>query len=246
MKALIIDDEEESRNLLEKSIASYCRDIAVVGMASSGEEAYKLILQQNPDLIFLDIEMPNGSGFDLLKKFRDISFEVIFVTGFDHYALNAIKFNCLDFLLKPLNIDELIEAVEKARVQVENKDLKKRINNLLANLKQPAANNKIALPTIEGIEFLPVNSIIRLEANGPCTWIYADGQKKILSSKILKEFEQLLGGFSFFRTHRAHIVNLEFVHKFIKTEGGYLIMSDNTNVPVSRRNREALLEKLLR
>ena len=187
MKAIIIDDEELSRKTLYQLLENYCPEVQVLAEAESADSGYDLIVNKEPDIVFLDIEMPYGSGFDLLKRFDNLNFEVIFVTAYDQYALKAIKSCALDYILKPININELKEAVEKA---LQNKDTKSdsiKLNTLLQNLSNTnAANARIALPTNEGFEFLKVSEITRCEADGRYTFVFLSNGTKILVAKKFK------------------------------------------------------------
>ncbi len=245
MKIAIIDDEQEARELLEKILNKYIDDIQIVGMADSVEQGVELINNNEINLLLLDVELTDGTGFDILTQLNNINFEVIFVTGYDKYALNAIKFNCLDYILKPIDITEVKEAVEKARLKIEDKFFKKRISNLLNNLNNKNTNNnKIALPTSKGLEFVKINDIIKLESDQSYTWIYLINNNKILTTKYLKEYENILEGYPFFRVHRAFIVNINHIVKYEKEDGGQVVMSDGSIVLISRRKKESFLKKI--
>ena len=248
MNILIVDDERNSQLALQQVIEEYCPNAKIIGMASSITDAYSIIKKQKPDLLFLDIEMPGGTGFDLLEKFQTIPFEVIFVTGYDKYAINAIKFSCLDYILKPFAIQEIVDAVQKVKVANQEVGFEHKIDNLINNLNSSSLqSNKIGLPTQFGLEFVAVNSIIRLEANGPYTTIYLVKQKPILCTRILKDFEAMLEGYSsFIRVHRKYMINLDYIKKYHKGEGGYVVMMDGSDVDVSRRKKEEFLKRLNR
>lgn len=245
MQALIIDDEIGSREYLFEALSQNCPEVTVVGTAKDAEQGYQLIKNTKPDLVFLDIEMPNGSGFDLLQRFDTIPFEVIFVTGFDRYALNAIKFNCLDFLLKPYAFEDVIKAVDKAKTIQREKNRTARMENLLNNLRQPRrTNQKIALPSLDGLEFVSVDSILHLEADGKYTNFHLSDKRTLLISRNIKEYEQMFEEYGFFRVHRKHMINLSKIQKYHKGEGGYVIMVDGTSIDVSRRKKEDFLNRL--
>jgi len=250
MKVLIVDDERNSQLALQQVIEEYCPEASIIGMASSISEAYVLIKKEQPNLLFLDIEMPGGTGFDLLKKFQSIPFEVVFVTGYDKYAINAIKFSCLDYLLKPFAIQEIVDAVKKAKPAKNNdgNGFERKIENLISNLNPSSGNTRrIGLPTQFGLEFVAVDKIVRLEAKGPYTTIYFEDQKSILCTRILKDFETMLEEFSsFIRVHRKYMINLNFIKKYHKGEGGFVVMVDGSNVDVSRRKKEEFLKRLNR
>jgi len=248
MKVLIVDDERNSQLALQQVIEEYCPKASIVGMASSISEAYTIIKKEQPNLLFLDIEMPGGTGFDLLKKFQPIPFEVVFVTGYDKYAINAIKFSCLDYLLKPFAIQEIVDVVQKAHATKQGNGFENKIDNLISNLNTTSSqSNRIGLPTQFGLEFVAINHIVRLEAEGPYTKIYFIDQKPILCTRILKDFETMLEEFSsFFRVHRKNMINLNYIKKYHKGEGGFVVLVDGSSVDVSRRKKEEFLKRLNR
>lgn len=243
IQAIIIDDEAKSRDTLSRMLAKYCPHAHVVGMANSVESGYELILNTRPDLVFLDVEMPPYTGFDLLKKFDDISFEVIFTTAFDKYAINAIKFCALDYLLKPIDIEELILAIDKMRKRNSQQNIDERLVHLLKNV-QGNKNNKIAIPTQEGLEFVASDQIVRCEAQGSYTLLFMKDNKQVLSSRTLKEFESLLISQGFYRIHHTHLINLDYIQKYHKGNGGYVVIKDGISIPVSRRKKDDFLKKL--
>ncbi len=244
MKAVIVDDEQMSRQTLFKLLELYCPQVEVLGEAESAEDAFLLINQKSPDVVFLDVEMPFGSGFDLLARFSEIDFEVIFVTAFDQYALKAIRSSALDYLLKPINAEELMEAVKKMEEKKRTITDKLNVEKLLRNLKQlDANNNQIVVPTSDGFEFVEIDEIIRFEAEGRYTRIFLNGGGKILICKNLKEFESLLEGHNFFRTHHSHLVNMKYVKQYSKLDGGFLKMKEGSTVPISRRKKDAFLKR---
>lgn len=245
MRAILIDDEDGSRESLARLIEKYCKNIQIVAKADSMLSGLTAIQQHEPDLVFLDIEMPNGTGFDLLEKIKQIDFDVIFTTAYDHYAIRAIKFSAVDYILKPIDPDELVTAVNR----VEAKQANKKGNNdkyqtLLSNIKAGNALKKVAIPDGEGLLFINMSDIIRCDSDGNYTYFILTGGKKIVSSRTLGEYESMFEGENFFRVHRSHLVNLEHVKKYIKGEGGYVVLSDNSQVEVSRRKKNDFLEKL--
>jgi two-component system, LytTR family, response regulator len=188
--------------------------------------------------------MPHGSGFDLLSSFPEKTFDVIFITAFNHYAIQAIKFSAVDYILKPINISELIEAVNKVEIKRASAEYKNlNYHALLENIKTPKPT-KLAIPTADGIEYLNTTEIIRLEADRSYTWFYLTGNRKYLVSRNLKEYQELLNDMNFFRPHNSHLINLEHVRKFIRHEGGYIEMIDNSNVPISRGKRDLFLVQM--
>jgi two-component system LytT family response regulator len=245
IKSIIVDDETKSRNNLRDLLQEYCPQIEITGEASSVAEAFKLINQKTPDLLFLDIEMPGGTGLDLLKSVSNQNFEVIFVTAFDRYGIQAVKFCAIDYILKPIDIFELSKAVEKAQEQIAQKQQNLRLKELVENIERPEHEKRIAFPLVDKIEFIPIQRIIRLEADGNYTHVFIEGNKKIMVSKILKEYGDLLENHNFLRTHQSHLINCRKVSTYIKTDGGYIVMEDGSNVPISRQKKEEVMKRIL-
>jgi len=244
MKALIVDDEQMSRQTLRKLLDLYCPKVEILGEAGSADEAFTLIQEKSPAVVFLDVEMPFGSGFDLLARFTEIDFEIIFVTAFDQYALKAIKNSALDYLLKPINAEELIEAVRKLEAKERTISDNMNVKTLLQNLRQmDASNNQIVVPTSDGFEFVEIDQVVRFEAEGRYTRIFLAGGNKILICKNLKEFEIMLEEHDFFRTHHSHLVNMQYVKSYSKSDGGFLKMKEGSTVPISRRKKDAFLNR---
>ena len=245
IKAILVDDEPKSRNNLHDLLQEYCQQVEIVGEVASATEALKLIKKQEPELIFLDIEMPGGSGFDLLKSLNDKNFEVIFVTAFDQYGIQAVKFCAIDYILKPIDIFELSKAVEKAQAQILRKKENRRLVELVANIDRPEDEKRIALPLADKIEFIVVNQIVRLEADGNYTRIFMDCKKEYLVCKTLKEYQEILEHHNFLRTHQSHLINCRKIAAYIKTDGGYISMTDGSSVPISRQKRDEVLKRIL-
>ncbi|MCW3085727.1 MAG: hypothetical protein JWP12_3093 [Bacteroidetes bacterium] len=245
IKAVIVDDELGARESLSKMIEKNCKNIEVVAKADSMMNAFIEITNHQPDLVFLDIEMPNGNAFDLLERFKEINFNIIFVTAYDHYAIKAIKFSAIDYILKPVDPEELVKAVSRFESQLENKNsLDKKFKTLLSNVKPENKLKKVGIPDGDGLIFINLADIIRCDSDGNYTYFLLTTGKKIIASRTLGEYEQMFADDNFFRVHRSHLINLEHVKKYIKGEGGYVIMSDNSQVEVSRRNKNEFLEKL--
>lgn len=244
IRAVLIDDEPKNNRILKLMLEEFCPDVLIEGQADNATEGVTLIRETEPDLVFLDIEMPYGSGFDLLDQLKPIRFEVIFITAFNDYSLKAIKYSALDYLLKPVNIDELIAAVTKAAEKVAARNINSRIENLLYNLKKPAQNiQKIALPSKEGYVFVLLSDIIRCESKSGYTTFYIKDMEKIVSSKNIKEYEPLLSDNIFFRIHNSHIVNLNHVKKYHRGRGGYLEMEDGAMIEVATRRKDELMAR---
>jgi two-component system LytT family response regulator len=242
LKTIIVDDEQNAVDFISSIINEYCPGLQVAGKANNVAEGIERINELQPDLLFLDVEMPNGTGFDLLSHFPEKNFEVVFITAFNHYAIRAIKFSAVDYILKPINITEFIEAVD--RVIKKRADTTRNSNEnfkvLMENLKT-SHPSRLAIPTSDGMEYLNPREIIRIEADRSYSWFYLSGNRKILVSKHLKEFQDLLDERNFFRSHNSHLINLRFVRKYIRKEGGYIEMQDGAEIPVSRNKKDLFL-----
>jgi len=241
---LIIDDEPQNNRILRHFIETYCKDIKVLGEATTIENAIQMIRDQQPQLVFLDIELPGQNAFDLINQLMPVNFEIIFVTAYKEYAINAIKYNALDYLLKPVSIEELQEAVDKARTRILKKDINDRLSNLLYNQVHTNENSKIALPTQDGLAFYPIREIVHCEADGPYTRFHFMQIKSLLVTGTLKEFEELLPREMFFRVHHSYLVNLQRIKKYYKGKGGYLEMDNGETVEVSQRKKEGFMQRL--
>jgi len=247
IKAIIVEDEARSADVLKTLVEKYCPTIEIVAHAQSVEAAVETIKAISPDLVFLDVELPDGSGFKVVESFRPNTFEIIFVTAFEHYAIKAIKACALDYLLKPVDIDDLVEAVKKVNNQKDLPGLDKRKEALLSNFQQKNTNKqKIALPTMEGLLFVLQEDIIYCEAQGNYTNFYLKSKEKILVSKLLNYFEEILDEEQFCRTHQSFLVNILHIQKYVKGRGGYLIMSDGSHVEVSARMKSDFLDRFVK
>lgn len=245
-KAVIVDDENRSVETLKSIIQQFCsNEVEVTGSANSVQEAYPLILATSPDIVFLDVEMPHGSGFDLLEKFTKPTFEVVFTTGFDHYAITAIKFSALDYLLKPINIEEVREAISKAKKRIEGKHTQQNLEHLIKNLRHPRdKTNKIPISVVNGFQFVPVNTIVYCEADDDYTYVHLIENQKLTVSKNIKEFEDILANYDFFRIHHSFLINRDYIKRYIKGEGGTILTEQGNELPVSRRRKPEFLEWL--
>ena len=246
LKTLIVDDETDAVNFILSIIVEYCPKLNVIGTASNVGDGVQMILLHQPELVFLDVEMPHKSGFDLLAQFPKKLFDVVFITAFNQYALKAIKFSAVDYILKPINISEFIEAVDKV-IEKRSHAYNQNINygELLENLKSTLPM-KLAIPTSEGMEYLNTKEIIRIEADRSYCWFYLNDHKKYLVSRNLKEYQDLLSDRNFFRPHNSHLINLEFVKKYVRQEGGYIEMTDGSQIPVSKIKRDLFLQQMNR
>jgi two-component system LytT family response regulator len=245
LNAIIVDDEISGAIGLERLLNKYCTDVKVLASANSIDEAEQKISALNPDVVFLDIEMPFGSGFDLLNRIKNIRFEVVFTTAYSQYAIKAFRHNAIDYLLKPIDPDELKDAVKKCeeRKGRETMDLKK-IENLFSSLSQTNKVQKLPVHTPEGIVYLEPEKVLYLEADGNYTQIHLSGGQKYTSSRTLKEYEEMLPSREFFRIHKTSLVNLGHVKQYNKGEGGEVLMSDGSALEVSRYKKAELLALL--
>ena len=242
IRTIVIEDEEHSRKMLMEMLRDHCRQLNVVGNADSVKTGLTAIAEQRPELVFLDIELQSETSFEMLERLPEINFELVFTTAFDHYALKAIKFCAIDYLLKPIDLNELRIAVAKAEKRLNREYLNKNLEVLVNNLKSGSQNNhRIALSTLEGLLFVNVRDIIYCESSGPYTKFIFKHADKIMTSKHLKEYEELLSGYDFFRIHKSYLVNLQEIKKYIRGEGGNLIMSDGATLNVSKQRKESFL-----
>jgi two-component system LytT family response regulator len=245
MKTIIIEDEIQAISALMADINRYCPELNVIGTSGSVDEAIQLIKENKPELVFLDIQLTDGLGFEILEAFQKGEFHVIFTTAYSQYAINAIKFSALDYLLKPINGDELKAAVAKAKT-INTSEVQVQIENFIKNQSLQNQNKRIALQTSQGIFIHEIKSILKCTSEGNYTHIHFIDGKKLLISKPLKEFEDLLCNNGFERIHHSHIINLNHLTSFIFKDGGYVVMSDKSSLPVSKRKKASLLEILNR
>ena len=243
INAILIDDEKHCLVTLKMMLNRYCKDVYIIEECNSAKKGLEAIAKHRPDLIFLDIEMPIMNGFELLQRLPEIPFAVIFTTSYDQYAIKAIKFSALDYLLKPIDPEELITAVSKvsSRKQLPGAE---QFDILLNQIRQKGAGfEKIAIPTIEGFELIRADQIIRCEADDNYTHVYLKNKTKIVSSRMLKEMEELLQEFRYFeRVHNSFLVNMNEVSKYVRGDGGYLLMSDGAAVSISKSRKESLIK----
>ena len=234
---IIIDDEKEARRNLRQMLHLSCPSANIVGEASGVEEGIQAIRQMNPDAIFLDIQMDDGTGFDLLRSFPEPQFHVVFVTAYDQFAIKAFECNAIDYLLKPINPDRLIQAMKKIE-QLSNKvQYFEQLSNLLDNIRHQRFET-IIIQTQEGQHYIRLENIIRLEADKGYSTFYCKNRKDILVSKTIKKFEELLPADDFFRTHQSHIINRKFVKSYIKEDGGFIEMEGGYHIPIARKNKD--------
>jgi two-component system LytT family response regulator len=246
MKTLIIEDEQKSREMLAGIIQKNCPELQIVGLANNVREGVEMINSLKPELVFLDISMPDGSGFDLLEQVQGHKFELIFATASDQHAIRAIKYSACDYLLKPIDIDELKTAVDKAvNRRLAAPPSMENLQFLIQQLKRPDENfQKITLPTGNAFEIVNIKDIIRCEADTSYTIFYLTEKRKLMVSAGLKNYEELLPENDFIRVHHHHLINMNHVVRFLKVDGGYAVMSDGTQIEISRRKKDAFLERL--
>ena len=247
IRTVLVDDEVDSIRTLETLLGTYCPQVSIVGKATGVEQAVRMIRETKPDLAVLDIEMSQGNAFDLLNQLQPVDFKIIFVTAFDNYAIRAFKYSAVDYLLKPVNIDDLRKAIVKAQEKPGVKDLTQQMKILLENFGDlQLAQQRIALTTVNGLLFVPVQDIIRLEAIGKRTTVYLNNRKSVAAMRAIKDYEDILPETIFFRIHTAHIINISRIKAYQKGRGGVVIMEDDSVIEVASRRREEFLSRLLK
>lgn len=244
LTAIIVDDDSFSCYHLQDIINHKTTDVEVIAICHNAEEAFTKIIELAPDMVFLDVEMPGGmDGFELLKKFPVINFEIIFTTAHDHYAIRAIRISALDYLVKPIETTALQEAISRAKEKKQNsKDATQRFLEIIGKNTGAERLEHLAVPTMEGLQFVGLNDIIYCEGDGKYTKILMKEKKMIMSSRTLGDFEELLSLYHFFRIHKSYLVNLNHLKKYLRGEGGQVIMEENITLDVSRRKKEELLK----
>ena len=243
IRSIIIDDERHSRATLRNLLAEYCNNVVIVGEAEGYKSGVEMIREHNPDLIFLDIQMPDGNGFRVLEDTRDMDFEVIFTTAYDSFAIKAFKYSALDYLLKPIDALELQNSVDKVN-ESKTTDTNPGIEMLLKSIQEKKSPDKLVLSTFEGMHVVNINEIIRCQSDDYYTRFFFLDSKEILVSKTLKEYEQILTEHNFIRPHKSHLINVSYIKSYIKTDGGHIILTDGSQIPVSRRKKEMVLQIL--
>ena len=245
IRAILVDDEIHCLNSLSIQLNEHCSGVEILAKCMSGKNALEAIEKMNPELVFLDIEMPNMNGFEMLQQLPAVNFEIIFTTSYDQYAIKAFRISALDYLLKPIDPEELVAAVHKVEEQKSRplteqfREMIKQIQNLNRGI------TKIGIPTVEGFVLIPADQIVYCEANNNYSHLYLKDRTKIVACRSLKEMEEQLQDFkSFLRVHHSYLVNLNEVNRYIRGDGGYLILADGTNVNVSRGRKDALMKFL--
>lgn len=251
ISSVIVDDEKKARAFLKGHLNAFCPDVTIAGEAENVASAVQTIKTINPDLVFLDIKMPDGTGFDVIERLRkedtkdELKFKIIFTTAFDEYAIKAIKFSALDYLLKPIDPEELVAALKRSKLISSKQNSVAKVDVLLENIKSLSdQNKKIALNTSNKTFVYKISDIIRCESSGSYTLVYVKNTEPILISKSLGEAEELLKDYQFERIHKSHLINLNYLRTFIKTDGGYVEMENGDMIPVSNRKREYLIQLL--
>lgn len=246
IKAIIVDDEPNCCEIMATLLERYCPQVKVADICYSGQAALNSIVELRPDIVFLDIEMPQMNGFEMLEKLQSVNFKLIFTTSYDQYAIKAIRFSALDYLLKPIDREELQNAVKKALQEMGN-PVPQQLEVLLQKFSKIGnGSQKIALPTMEGLLMINVGDIISCASDRNYTTLFLKEKKKLLISRPLKEMEELLEEHDFLRVHHSYLVNFKEIDRYIRGEGGYLIMSDGSSVDISRSKKDLLLSKLHR
>lgn len=245
LTAIIIDDEFQSRNLLSKLILQVAPEIRLVGQAVDTNEAFIAINELNPKLIFLDIMMRDETGFDLLQRFNHYPFDIVFITAYNEFAIKAFKYNAIDYLLKPVDKEELRLAVDRAKERINNRHhaSPEQMENFFKSVEgQPGIQNKIAVPTADGFEIIELKEILYCQSSSSYTYFHLINKRKLISSYPLKQYDDILSDRNFFRVHKSFLVNLLHIKNYRKGEGGTIVMTDGQEIEVSRRNKESLMK----
>lgn len=241
-KAVIIDDEPAMQEVNSRLLNEYFPAINLIGIANSVETGVRLIQEVGPDLVLLDIELTDGSGFQLLQKLQPYTFKVVFITGFDSFAIKAIKFSALDYILKPVNETEFQQAIQRAVQMIEkNESIQQQVDVLMDSYKREIQSKKLVLRTSESLHVVNVGDIYFCKSDNSYTTFHFSGDDKILVSKSLKDYESLLNEYGFYRVHQSFLVNLNHIKKVDKTDGGFIIMKNKKEIPVSQRQMKKLI-----
>lgn len=245
LKAILVDDEVNSLQNLQQKLTEFCPDVEIIATAQKPEDAILLIRQLKPDVIFLDIEMPRMNGFRMLDELGEFDFDIIFTTAYNHYAVDAIRISAFDYLMKPVAIKDLQSAVERL-ARHRQSQTKDKLDVLRQSLSlNKSQDEKIAVPTNEGLEFIPIKNILHIESSSNYSKLFFVDGKPILVTKLLKDFEDLLLPYQFFRVHNSHLINLKYIKKYIRGEGGQVIMQNGDVIDVSRRKKDEFLKLIV-
>lgn len=247
IKAIIVEDEIKSMNNLKNLLRKHCPEIELIGDALSIEEALELFEDPSfkPDVAFLDISLPDGLVFKMLDQLKPIDFEVIFITAYNEHAIKACQYSSIGYILKPINPDELIESVDRIKVTGKDK-IQERLEVFNRQHNNPNVFEKMSISAVDGIYFVNIRDIVRFEAEDNYTHIFLNGGERITASRTIKAYEDMLQSMNFYRVHKRHVINLNYMRKFIKGDGGYLVMDDGKKIEVSRRRRPAFMEQMRR
>lgn len=243
LSAVIIDDESKARATLKELLNSVCTDIEIIGEADGVASGLQLLGNVQPDVVFIDIQMADGTGFDLLDKLPKLDFYIVFATAFEEFAIKAFRYHAMNYLTKPIDPDDLSKVCQQVKANKSDKLTRQGLNRLIESMQNKTIEN-ITLSTNEGLIFLRLKDIIHLKSDGNYTYFYTKEDGKMMVSRILREFDNLLPDDLFLRIHQSHIINLREVRKFLREDGGYALMSDGTKVPISKRKKDNFLEKL--
>ncbi len=247
IRTVLIDDETDSIRVLQKLLETYCPQVEVVGTAEGVETGLEVIQATHPDLLLLDIEMTQGNAFDLLNQLRPLTFQVIFVTAFDNYAIRAFKYSAVDYLLKPVDIDELVSAVRRVAERSQQRSIIDQMQVFLDNMgTYSLAQQKMAVPTVDGLIFINLREVVRLEAKSSYTQINLENGEVVMATRTIKDYEDILPETLFCRIHNSHIINLQKIEKYHKGRGGYVILEDGSEIEVASRRRQEFMRRLLK
>ena len=244
LKAILIDDELNSLQNLQNKLEKYCPAVKVLAALQKPEEAVQLIKQQKPDVLFLDIEMPKMNGFRLVEELGDFEGEIIFITAYNHFAIEAMRISAFDYMVKPVSIADLQNAISRL-LHKRTRYTKERLNLLKQSIEEnKSQDNKIAVPTNDGLEFIIIKNILRIESSTNYSRLFLINKQSLLVTRLLKDFEELLTPYRFFRVHNSHLINLNYISKYIRGDGGQVVMENGDVVDVSRRKKEEFLSLL--
>jgi two-component system LytT family response regulator len=247
IRTVLIDDETDSIRVLQKLLETYCPQVEVVGTADGVETGLEVIQATRPDLLFLDIEMTQGNAFDLLNRLQPMTFQIIFVTAFDNYAIRAFKYSAVDYLLKPVDIDELVGAVRRVTERSQQRNIVDQMQVFLENMgTYSLAQQKMAVPTVDGLIFINLREVVRLEAKSSYTQIKLENGEVVMATRTIKDYEDILPETLFCRIHNSHIINLQKIEKYHKGRGGYVVLEDGSEIEVASRRRQEFLRRLLK
>lgn len=243
IRCILIDDEKNALEMMEWLLTTYCPDVEILAMCNSAEEGIKAIIQHRPDIVFLDIEMPKMNGFDMLEQFDELFFDVVFCTAYDQFAIKAFRYSALNYLLKPVDPDDLRSTIKRME-EKKTTPTRAQFELMLQTLKQPGKTTppRVALTTGDGLIFVPTSDIIYCEAESNYTNVVLTGGKKILVSKVLKDIDEVLSGPDFYRVHSSFLININRIKKLVRGEGGYIIMDNDATVSISRSKRQEFME----